>query len=134
MLIEEVNAVRAESPKRPFDGKLDVVGLAVEGRVPITLTTVLGREVPGELGSDHDLVAEGGDGFAQDAFHSNGPYASAATKKVTPRSKARWRAQPRACTGAGLAIPPTSGAAARLPADSRKERRASVCLCSVAMS
>jgi hypothetical protein len=47
-----------------------------------------------ELGRDHDLLAHRRKGFAHEFFvRKNGPYASAVSKKVTPRSKAdRMRA------------------------------------------
>ena len=55
VLVEQVDAVGAEARQRGFHHLADVVRVAVE----------LGRaDAEAELGGDHDLVADGGKGFA----------------------------------------------------------------------
>src|SRR2546430_4820183 len=66
VLIKEVDAVGAKALEHPFDSELDVLGLAVEPWAPLTCLEI---DVPAELRCDDDLVSEGCDTFAEDAFH-----------------------------------------------------------------
>src|SRR6185369_3842205 len=65
MLIEEVDAIGAESLERPLDRTLDVIRLAVETRTPLTGLEI---DVPAELGRDHNLVAERRNALTQDTL------------------------------------------------------------------
>ena len=69
MLVEEVNSVRLQTLQRAFDDLLDMVGLAVGCR-PLVIVAGIGLEP--ELGSDHDIFAEGSESFAYDFFIDEG--------------------------------------------------------------
>ena len=56
VLVEEVDAVGPQALEHPLDRELDVLGLAVEPRPPLTRLEV---DVPAELGGDHDLSRNG---------------------------------------------------------------------------
>jgi hypothetical protein len=85
VLVEQVDAVCAKALEHPLDHALDMIGLAVE---PGTALPRLLVDVPAELGRDLDLISKGATPSPRMRSTSNGPYASAASKKVTPRSKA----------------------------------------------
>ena len=71
MLVEQIDGVDLEALERALDDVCDVLRPAAE------------------LGCDHDLVAHRRQGFAHEFFvFVCGPYASAVSKRGTPRSKA----------------------------------------------
>src|SRR6476620_2831917 len=55
VLVEKVDGLDAEAPKRTFDGLPDVLRAAVH---PAAVLAGRGIDVETELGGDHDLVAE----------------------------------------------------------------------------
>jgi hypothetical protein len=59
VLVEQIDGVGAEPAQRAIDGVADVVGVAGQ---PGLAALVVEREA--ELGGDDDLVAHGGEGFA----------------------------------------------------------------------
>ena len=65
VLIEQVDDVDPEPLERGLDGLLDVLRPAVQAR-PAPAGGRLGLEVEPELGGDHDLVAERGQGLAHE--------------------------------------------------------------------
>ena len=85
MLIEEIDAIGAKPLEHTFDSELDVLGLAVEPRTPLTRLEI---DVPAELRCDHDLVSERGDAFAEDTFHLMRTIRLGRVEKVMPRSNA----------------------------------------------
>src|ERR1700722_8054268 len=65
MLVEEVDSVRLQTLQRAFYDLLDMVGAAVGCR---PLTIVAGIRLEPELGSDHDIFAEGSESFPHNFF------------------------------------------------------------------
>ena len=62
VLVEQIDAVRAQALEHAFDGQLDMGRAADEARAPRASLQV---DIPAELAGDHHLVAKGRDGFAE---------------------------------------------------------------------
>jgi hypothetical protein len=65
VLVEEIDAVGAQTPQRAFDGLPDVRGFAVEAG---PLLAGLQVDIEAELGGDDDLLAERSRRLTQDAL------------------------------------------------------------------
>ena len=71
MLIEQVDDIDLEPFERAFDGLLDVIGPAVQAwRAFHPAGIGIRAEIEAEFGGDHDLLAEGREGFADQLFVS----------------------------------------------------------------
>jgi hypothetical protein len=92
-LIEKIDDVGLERLERSFGDFLDVLWLTV---APSGISLRLGINFPTELGSDHDLPMDGRKGLPTRSSFVNGPYASAVSKNMTPRSTAAWSGKSRA--------------------------------------
>src|SRR6266536_4541137 len=65
MLIEQVDAVRAEALEHAVDGQLDMAGAAVDSWAPLTGLKI---DVEAELGCDHHPISERRDALAENAL------------------------------------------------------------------
>ncbi|MNT30947.1 hypothetical protein D3C72_1667640 [compost metagenome] len=65
VLIEQIDPVGAQTLEHAFHRLFDVVWTADQPRAALAGLRV---DVPAEFAGDHDLVAERGDGFAEDAL------------------------------------------------------------------
>jgi hypothetical protein len=83
MLVQQIDAVCPEALQHAVDCQAYMAWLAVEAaRHP----TSFGIDVPAEPRGDHHLIANGATASPRIRSTSTGPYASAASKNVTPRS------------------------------------------------
>ena len=65
VLVEQVNGIRLQTLQRAFDDLLYVLGATI-GCCPLAIVAGIGLE--SELGSNHDIFAEGSESFAHDLF------------------------------------------------------------------
>jgi hypothetical protein len=84
VLVVEVDLLDAEAPQRVLAALAHVLGVTTD---PEALA-VLAADAA-ELGRQDDLVAAPGDRRATSFSFVKGPYMSAVSRKVTPRSRAR---------------------------------------------
>lgn len=81
MLIEQIDAIRAQALEHSLDDLLDVLGPTVEPGTPLTGLLI---DVPAKLGGDDDLVSEGRHGLAQDPLHFEGAIGLGGIKERHP--------------------------------------------------
>lgn len=84
MLVVQIDVVGAQTAERSLHGHADVGRGAVQTRAPSVGDTAT------ELGGQHDLVPAPLDSPAHQLLVRVGPYASAVSMWVTPRSSALW--------------------------------------------
>jgi hypothetical protein len=87
VLVVEVDDVDAEPLQRRVAAGAHVLGRPLMPRKP---PAVAASAHVAELGGEHDLVAPARDRRPTSCSLVNGPYMSAVSRKVTPRSSARW--------------------------------------------
>jgi hypothetical protein len=63
VLIEEIDGIDLESLQGPFSDLLDVLGPTIQAHPP---RSAVGVEFKPELGGDHHLAVERGEGFAHE--------------------------------------------------------------------
>jgi hypothetical protein len=83
VLIEQIDDIGLESLECGIGHIFDVRRSAIHACL-----LPLGIKFEPELGGDHHLLADMRECFAHQVLVTNGPYASAVSKKVTPRSTA----------------------------------------------
>jgi hypothetical protein len=66
VLVQKIDAIGAQALEHALDGQHDMLRAAVEPRTPFAGFEI---DVPAELGSDHDLVTERRNDFAENPFH-----------------------------------------------------------------
>jgi hypothetical protein len=93
VLVVEVDVVHAQALEGGVAGGADVVRPTVDAD-PAPVGETLVAELRGEL----DLVAAAGHGPAHELLVGEGPYMSAVSRKVTPRSSARWMVSMPPCS------------------------------------
>ncbi len=82
---EQIDGIDLQSLERALGDLLGVFWPTVEAN---PLRPAVGIEFESELGGYHHLPAERSKGFAHEFSFVNGPYTSAVSKNVTPRSTA----------------------------------------------
>src|SRR5687768_14092526 len=66
VLVEEIDSISVETCEHSLDSLLDMIGTAIESPNHLPCLKI---DVPAKLGCDHNLVAEGFNGFAEQTFH-----------------------------------------------------------------
>lgn len=84
MLIEQIDNLHLQPPERGFDNFPDVFGPAVQSFILAGVRV----DVESELRRDDNLIAERSHGLPTSSSLMYGPYTSAVSKNVTPRSTA----------------------------------------------
>ena len=85
MLVEQIDVIGLEPLQHTFRCDLHVVRTAVQAGTALACLRV---DVPAELRRDDDLAGSGAKASPTSSSFLNGPYASAVSKSVTPRSAA----------------------------------------------
>jgi hypothetical protein len=84
VLVQQIDRVAAQAAERGVHDGADVLRPAVQAAL-----LAGGRvDVESELGREHDLGAHRGEASPTSSSFSNGPYTSAVSNSVTPRSTA----------------------------------------------
>jgi hypothetical protein len=87
MLIEKIDRLDAQPLERRFGNFFDVLRLAVETGSPFARLRI---DIEAKLGGDTIFPRKGASASPTSSSLVHGPYASAVSKNVTPRSIAAW--------------------------------------------